>query len=192
MKTYARIADNVVVEIIELDDAIAPSDAFHPDIASTIKECGQQVLPGWLFTGDEFEAPVAQAPSLDAIKAAHIEALRAACEATITGGFKSSALGAIHTYPSDIKAQINLMGSVTDSLMPSLPADWQTPFWVCDTDGEWSWKMHDAVQIQQAGRDGKAHVVRCQTLLGELTVSVLTATTTEAVTSIVWPEGGNA
>jgi len=191
MKTYARVSEGTVVEIIELEDALSPADAFHPDIAATLKACGQQVQLGWVLNGNKFEAPAVVAPTLDALKAERVEVLRAACEATITGGFKSNALGSPHAYPSDIKAQINLMGSVTDSIMPDLPANWTTPFWVCDAAGVWAWKMHNAAQIQQAGRDGKAHVVRCQTLLGELTVSVLAATTAEAVTSIVWPEGGN-
>ncbi|QSZ56824.1 hypothetical protein [Rhizobium sp. ZX09] len=189
-KRFARTENGVVLEIIVLD--VAPEDAFHPAIAAMLKECAAQVEPGWLLKGNKFEPPVVVPPTLDAVKAARVETLRAACEATIIGGFKSSALGDAHTYPSDIKAQINLMGSVTDSIMPELPADWQTPFWVCDVAGVWSWKMHNAGQIQQAGRDGKAHVVECQTLLGELTASVLAATTAGAVTSIRWPEGVTA
>lgn len=113
--------------------------------------------------------------------------LSSACAATITGGFRSSALGAAHSYPSGITDQINLMGSVTDSLVPGLPDAWQTPFWVMDGDGVWSWKMHSAAQIQQAGRDGKTHVVRCQTLLAELTVAVQNAQTEDEVAAIVWP-----
>jgi hypothetical protein len=108
------------------------------------------------------------------------------CEKAILAGFKSSALGVEHTYPSDIKAQINLMGSVTDSLMPNLPADWSTPFWVCDDQGNWKWEAHTASQIQQAGRDGKAAVVAAQTKLGELTAAVEAAKTKKAVEAIAW------
>lgn len=188
---YARIEDGKVVERLTLAKTIDLEATFSSEFLGSLRECTEAVQPGWLLKGSKFEAPVVVAPTLDALKAARVETLRAACEATITGGFQSSALGAVHTYPSDIKAQINLMGSVTDSIMPDLPENWQTPFWVCDATEVWAWKMHNAAQIQQAGRDGKAHVVRCQTLLGELTVTVLAATTAEAVTSIVWPEGGN-
>ncbi|CUX69367.1 MULTISPECIES: hypothetical protein [Agrobacterium] len=142
---------------------------------------GVVAVPGW-------QGPLL----LDIVKAARVEVLRAACEATITGGFKSSALGAAHTYPSDMKAQINLMGSVTDSFMPNLPPDWQTPFWVCDAANVWSYKAHSAPQIQQAGRDGKALVVRCQAALDELTARVLAAATADAVTEIMWTEGAAA
>lgn len=183
-KRFARVENGEVLEIVILD--VAPEDAFHPEIAITLKECAAQVEPGWLLNGNEFEAPAVVVPSLEAIKAAHIETLRIACEAKITGGFISSALGGAHTYPSDIKAQINLMGSVTDSIMPDLPANWTTPFWVCDAAGLWAWKMHNAAQIQQAGRDGKAAVVAAQTKLGQLTAGVEAAKTKKAVEAITW------
>ena len=122
MKRFARIEAGTVAEILSLD--VDPNTAFHPDIAATMRECGEQVQPGWVFKGSKFEAPGLTAIPLDAVKAARIETLRLACEATITGGFSSNALGDAHTYPSDIKAQINLMGSVTDSIMPDRPMDW--------------------------------------------------------------------
>lgn len=149
---------------------------------------GYSVLDGHLSP----PSPPTEAELLAHAKSNRIAELTVACETAIVGGYRSDALGAAHTYPSKIKDQINMMGSVSDSLLPNPPSDWQTPFWVSDEAGVWTWKMHSAAQIQQAGRDGKAHVVRCQTLLAELTVSVLAATTAEAVTSIVWPEGGNA
>ncbi|HAU77758.1 MAG TPA: hypothetical protein DCW88_20210 [Agrobacterium sp.] len=181
-------ASGVVCALKETDDPIADVftvvavDSKFPPAVGDVGIRGQNGK--WTFSSPHLT-------DVSVVKAARVEVLRLACEATITGGFKSNALGNTHFYPSDIKAQINLMGSVTDSIMPNLPTNWTTPFWVCDEAGVWAWKMHNAGQIQQAGRDGKAHVVRCQTLLGELTVSVLAATTAEAVTTIVWPEGGN-
>ena len=78
------------------------------------------------------------------------------------------------------------MGSVTDSLMPDLPTGWSTPFWVCDAQGNWKWEAHNASQIQQAGRDGKAAVVAAQTKLGKLTADVEAAKTKKAVEAITW------
>lgn len=183
---YARVENGKVVERLSLPKGIALESTFSSEFLASLKECADDVRPGWLLKGNKFEAPAVVAPTLDAVKAAHVEALRVACEATITGGFKSSALGNAHTYPSDIKAQINLMGSVTDSLMPNLPADWSTPFWVCDDQGNWKWEAHTAAQIQQAGRDGKAAVVAAQTKLGELTAAVEAAKTKKAVEAITW------
>lgn len=185
---YVLVQDSRVLQIFDVDPKLPTREGATGEQDPTILEASDAVDFDWILRGSKLEAPMAVAPSLDEVKAAHVEGLRLACEASITGGFTSGALGNAHIYPSDIKAQINLMGSVTDSLVPGLPANWTTPFWVCDVDGVWTWQMHDATQIQQAGRDGKAHVVRCQTLLGELTVSVLAAETTEAVASVVWPE----
>lgn len=184
MKTYARISDGSVVEVVSLDDDITLEDAFHPLLAADMKPCPEETQQGWIFSDGQFSAP--PAPNLDTLKAERIATLRAACEASILGGFVSEALGSSHTYPSDIKAQINLMGSVTDSLIPSLPADWQTPFWVCDEAGSWKWEMHNAAQIQQAGRDGKANVVSNQTKLDDLTSAVTAAKTKKAVEAVAW------
>ncbi|MGV1939539.1 hypothetical protein ACQZ5D_03620 [Agrobacterium sp. 22-211-1] len=149
---------------------------------------GYSVLDGQLSP----PSPPTEAELLERARKIKIADLSAACEAAIVGGYQSNALGAVHTYPSNIKDQINMMGSVSDSLLPNLPADWITPFWVCDADGLWSWKMHNAPQIQQAGRNGKAHVVECQTALATLTASVNSAETPEAVAAVVWPEGAAA
>ena len=168
-----------------------------PRLDNNELECSSDQYEDWSnYTLEDgvivFSPPEEVAPTIDDIRSSHIETLRAACETAIISGFKSNALGNTHTYPSDIKAQINLMGSVTDSIMPNLPANWTTPFWVCNSMGVWNWEMHDAAQIQQAGRDGKAHVVSCQVLLAELTATVLTTATAEAVASIIWPEGAGA
>lgn len=186
---YVLVQDGKVLQIFNADPKIPTADGATGEHDPAVLKASDAVNFDWVLRGSELEAPVMVAPSLDDIKEDRVDTLWAACEATITGGFKSNALGDAHTYPSDIKAQINLMGSVTDSVMPDLPANWKTPFWVCDAVGAWAWKMHSAAQIQQAGRDGKANVVRCQTLLASLTTEVMAAATPRAVSSIVWPKG---
>lgn len=150
------------------DDAAAQTDASLLDVVSAYN----------LVIGES---------SLDVARRHRITALSADCGNAITGGFQSDALGSVHTYPSDMKDQLNLMGSVTDSIVPDLPNGWETPFWVLDNQGSWSFKMHNAGQIQQAGRDGKAHVVECQSTLEGLTALVLAADTTDDVEAVVWP-----
>ena len=125
--------------------------------------------------------------SLDVARAARTRELYAACERRITGGFSSSALGTPHAYPSTMVDQINLMGSVSASLLPDRPADWTTPFW-CASDGAWAFRPHDAAQIQAAGADCKAHVAACQTLLAALNLQVQGASSVAAVEAITWPE----
>ncbi len=186
MAKFARIEGNVVAELFQAENIDELRTRFHPDLIREVKECSGEVEAGWVFGSGKFAPPAG--PVLTDIKSARISALRDDCEQAITAGFVSPALGVTHTYPSDIKAQINLMGSVTDSLMPDQPADWSTPFWVCDTKGDWKWEAHTAAQIQQAGRDGKAHVVKCQALLSDLTTQVLSAKTTEDVDAVLWPD----
>lgn len=189
MITFARMNGDTVAEIIFAETLSDLRQRFHPEIADVCIPCSPEVQVGWLRSGKKLEAPAPAVRPLDEIKAVQIEALKVACEAAIVGGFESTALGSAHTYPSDIKAQINLMGSVTDSLMSGPSSDWRTPFWVRDVSGLWGWKMHDARQIQQAGRDGKAHVVDCQTTLATLTATVMAAETSEVVDAIFWPGG---
>lgn len=183
---FARISDGVVAEIIEAENKDDLGAQFHPDLVKDMVEATSEVRQGWDYANGNFDPPSVEPPTLDDIKAERIAILRAACESAIVDGFTSAALGSPHTYPSDIKAQINLMGSVTDSLIPSLPADWKTPFWVCDEAGSWKWEMHNAAQIQQAGRDGKANVVRNQTKLDDLTSAVTDAKTKKAVEAVTW------
>lgn len=186
--SYLRIENGVAVEEFVPAEDFTLADYFPEAVAKQfVKKTGQAAV-GWTFDKGKFSPPAVASPNLDDFKAARVQLLRETCEATIIGGFKSAALGDVHTYPSDIKAQINLMGSVTESLMPALPLSWATPFWVRDANDVWSWKMHNALQIQQAGRDGKAHVVGCQSSLAAITAEVLIAETREAIDAIVWPE----
>ncbi|NTF32293.1 hypothetical protein [Rhizobium skierniewicense] len=183
---YARIQDGVVVEVIQLPDDVTLADAFHPDIAVLFLQCPNDVSVDWLFKDGEWLAPHEDAIDLDQLKADRVAALTMDCALAIVGGYVSSALGSVHTYPSKQTDQINMMGSVTASLMPGLAADWQTPFWCQDANGIWGYKLHDVSQIQQAGSDGKAHVVTCQTILENLNAKVAAAETEADVDNIVW------
>lgn len=124
--------------------------------------------------------------SLDAIKADQSAKLYAACAAEIVAGFSSDALGAAHDYPSTQVDQINLSGSVMASLLPGNASDWTTAFWCRDEAGVWGFRSHSAAEIQQVGRDGKAHVLACQTKLGALNQQIAAATTAEAVLAATW------
>ncbi len=137
----------------------------------------------WVFD----QAGLAVAVDLATVKTVRTNALRAACAAAITGnGFASSALGAVHGYPSDVISQTNLLGSVTDSLLPGLPATWTTPFWCANTTGAWNFAAHTAAQIQQVGQDGKAAVVAAQQKLAGLNAQVAAATTVAAIQAVTW------
>ncbi|QHW25635.1 hypothetical protein GYN07_15375 [Rhizobium leguminosarum bv. viciae 248] len=128
------------------------------------------------------------ADQVAALKASRIAVLTAACAEAIVSGYSSSALGNEHLYPSKQTDQINMMGSVTDSLLPGQAPDWTTPFWCADESGAWAFRPHTATEIQSAGADGKAHILECQTRLGQLAAQVIAAASAEAVAAIVWEE----
>jgi hypothetical protein len=121
------------------------------------------------------------------MKLAKVAALTAACQAAIVGGYQSSALGTEHTYPSGITDQINMMGSVTASLLPDVGSGWATPFWCSDQAGDWQFRSHGPEQIRAAGADGKAHVVTCQGILEALSIQAMSATTEADINAIEWP-----
>ncbi|MCZ4072712.1 DUF4376 domain-containing protein [Agrobacterium sp. LMR679] len=126
------------------------------------------------------------APALEEARDYVLATLQACCGAAIVGDYDSDALGSVHTYPSDVTAQLNMMGSVTDALIPSNPEGWTTPFWCADASGVWAFRAHTASQIIAAGRAGKAHVVACQTKLDTLTQQLMAAETLEDITAISW------
>jgi hypothetical protein len=120
-------------------------------------------------------------------KSARIAALAAQCGAAIVAGFSSTALGSLHLYPMRPTDQVNMMGSVTASLLPNLPGTWMTPFWCQDEAGEWAFRDHTASEIQHAGIDGKLHVVACQITLASLAAQVDAATTEADIAAVTWP-----
>lgn len=60
---YARIANGLVAELVELPDELEPADAFHPDL--TFVPCGADPQPGWSYDGAAFAPPSSVAPAAD-------------------------------------------------------------------------------------------------------------------------------
>ena len=149
----------------------------------------QYIVTGYTISfvnGTATQVLTTQPVPLSQQQAAQIATLRAACGAAITGGYQSSALGAAHTYPSGMTDQINMLGSVSASVLPNLSSTWTTEFWCADTTGSWAYQAHTATQIQQAGTDGKAWATACQTKLATLSAEVMAATTYAGVVAVVW------
>lgn len=177
--TYARIQDGVVAELFETDADI--SQLFHADLAWRSCPAGTRV--GDLFQGGLFSSPIVPLASLKNAKAAELDA---ACASAIIGGFGSSALGSLHTYPSKQHDQANLVASVVDAMDNASTPGWVTPFWCADTSGAWGWRNHSADQIRQVGRDGKTAILAAQSRNATLQAAVQGATSAEAVSAIRW------
>jgi hypothetical protein len=124
---------------------------------------------------------------LSAAQTKQVATNTSAAAASMVSGYTSSALGSAYTYPSKTTDQINMLGSVSSSLLPGLASTWTTPFWCAPVaTGVWAYQNHTAAQIQQVGADGKAWIVSNQTQLAELNAQVAAATTVAAVQAIVW------
>lgn len=193
MRTYARIVNGVVAELMPLDDRFTLADAVHPSLASQFVDATAVagVAQGWLYANGTFTPP--PPPSLDTLRARKIVALRGAAAVYMTGGFVSSALGAEHTYPSqntpDHPDQQNLAASVLASMLPGLPADWTTPFWCAVNPADpasWSLTPHTGAQIQKVGIDAKAFIVAAQQKLDNLVAVVNSASAAADINAVTW------
>lgn len=173
---YALIERMIVTQVWE------ENPSLHPDFL--VVEAPNGAEPGWPYLDGKVVAP--SPPAISDLKMARINELTANCAAAIVGGYSSSALGSPHTYPSGVTDQINMMGSVTASLLPDLSSNWTTPFWCADSNGEWAFRAHRAVEIQKAGADGKAHVVSCQEKLSALSSAVSNAGGQTDILAISW------
>lgn len=183
---YAIIQNGLVSNIIMWDGASSialPSGATTVQLADT-----QTVGVNWVYNGTTFSAPapVAQTISLAQAQQNQIKNLSAACQAQIYAGFTSSALGAAHMYPAKDTDQQNLTASVLSSLMPAIVANWTTPFWCEDNNGNWAYVNHTAAQIQQVGQDGKGAILAALVKNQTLSAQVNAATTVAAVQAITW------
>lgn len=117
------------------------------------------------------------------IKAASISA---SCEQFIVAGFDSSALGTIHTYPSNRDDQLNLSGTVQRSMMLGvLPTD--TFEFLCkDLSGVWAYAVHTATQIQQAGKDAYSYILNARVKNATLQAQIAASTTQAQLDTIIW------
>ena len=103
---YARIADGLVAEIIDLPDDVELKDAFHPDIVATIVECADEsVTSGHGYDGKKFAPPVPP-PAPEVIRQATGRQLRYALNEIGNRAAWDTALG--KAKPNDVDYWITL------------------------------------------------------------------------------------
>lgn len=69
MGFFARVVDEVVVEVTPDLGDFSPEDVFEPDIAAGFLPCPPEVRPGWVFDGKKWSEPAdVPARSLDQLK----------------------------------------------------------------------------------------------------------------------------
>lgn len=145
--TFARISNGRVAEIVNLPDGVTVKEAFHADVAATIKPCGDHVREGWLFDGKVFSAEPAVAVNIVLIKQSMKTFIDAAAETErlkyITPGngqamtyqqkvteaqaLKSAASPQVSNYPilsSEVGITAETLGEVADIVLAAF-AQWQ-------------------------------------------------------------------
>ncbi|OEC43904.1 phage tail protein [Pseudomonas sp. 1D4] len=107
--------------------------------------------------------------------------INAACEADITGGFWSEALGEPHSYGSDLEAQLNLTGAILRGL--------DMPYACQDEQGAKAFRLHTAAQLRQVGDDFTLYKLKLLQRAHELKQQLdlaLAAGDVEAMQAISW------
>lgn len=189
MKTYAYIENGVVVEIIgPVEDAdgkeIPIIERFSSSfVAKLVDVSSAQPMPapGWSFDGSTFSPALPAA--LAQAKAQQVAGVSAACEASLMGGFISSALGSARTYGSNDNDQRNLLNAGLVS--QGQAATWKTQLW-CAKDGVWSLADHTAPQVQQVNADWLAFRLSQQSKCTSLAAQINAASTVAEVLAINW------
>ncbi|MBC3376678.1 hypothetical protein HU762_22305 [Pseudomonas sp. SWRI92] len=113
-----------------------------------------------------------------------VQEINAACEARISDGFWSSALGGAFFYDSRLEDQLNLTGIIqagTDSAYPCR-----------DEKGVKVFRDHTAAQLQQVGEDFiqiKLQLLRKANDLKQTLDAALAALDVAAIEAVIWESG---
>lgn len=116
-----------------------------------------------------------------AVYAAKVQDINHACEAAVTAGFQSAALGAPHQYSSQLDDQLNLTGAVLRGL--------DMPYACRDEQGLKAFRLHTAEQLRQVGDDFTLYKLQLLQRANELKQQLeqaLDTGDTEAMQAITW------
>lgn len=164
-----------------------PADA-KPITLERFNQLVRDRLPGQVLVVDMNGSPMldqAPEPTLDEVlqtrHASKTFEVDRACEASITDGFWSAALGDRHQYSSALDDQLNLTGAILHGL--------DTPYACRDEQGLKAYRMHSAGQLRQVWEDFSlfklSMLQRAQELKNQLDLA-LSAKDLEAIEAIGW------
>lgn len=174
-----------------IDTAAQTQWAFDDDVVVTRDESGVYVFTA--ADGAKLDVPstlkphVVAQPSEDQVlteaKALRAALVSAACGAFIMRGFRSSALGAAHDYPSLDVDQRNLQSAVSASI--GAAERWKTLIW-CSDGAAWALAEHTAAEVQAVNADWVDFRVAAQRRYADMVANINAATTISAVQAISW------
>jgi len=170
---FARIEDDRVVEILDLPEGTDLETAFHPDIAASLRPCGDDVGEEWLFDGDDFIAPAIPSPD----EAQLIDYAAWKRWQVETGGVLVS--GA--QVDTSRESQAMVSGAFTYSQVnPSKPIKFKAAS---------GWITLDAATVALIAGAVGDHVQACFAIEEEVSTAILdgTITTTAEIDAADWP-----
>jgi hypothetical protein len=162
-------------------DAVNITDAEFRTLLDA-RAAGQEIYAG--PDGKPLARPPAKpspAEQAGLLHASKVTEINSACEATIIGGFWSSALGAAHQYSSQLDDQLNLTGSVLRG------AD--MPYACRDQQGLKAFRVHTVAQLRQVGDDFtlfKLQLLQYANELKQQLDQALTAGDVDALERVTW------
>lgn len=185
MRLYSQTTGNTY--LTTLHAGITPADAVE-----ITEDIYQQVIanpaPGKVRGHDADGRPLlvdAPQPSgadlLKKIYSCQIETINHAVASAITAGFTSGAIGAPHSYSSELDDQLNLTGAVLRGL--------EMPYACRDEQGVKAFRLHTAAQLRQVGDDFTLYKLQLLQHANELKQQLelaLAASDAEAMTLIRW------
>lgn len=118
---------------------------------------------------------------LAAIHKARTASIGKDCEAAITAGFVSAALGTTHSYSSQLDDQLNLTGAILRGL--------DMPYACRDEQGVKEFRLHTAEQLRQVGDDFtlyKLQLLQHANALKQQLDAALDAGDLDALEAITW------
>lgn len=139
-----------------------------------------------LITEDQAFAILNPPLTLSQVQTLQVSSISSACNATITSGVSSLALGSAHIYPTKSDDQRDLSASVLASVIPGNPANWTTQLWCIDLVGNWSFAYHSASQAQQVGEDVKNQITAMRVKNAILINKVKSSNVISDIQSIIW------
>ncbi|HCK4809064.1 TPA: hypothetical protein N0H39_000531 [Pseudomonas aeruginosa] len=149
MRYYSKTTGCTYLSNIHSDSI--PGDAI-PITEDNYLEVIANPPTGKIRSHDESGLPILIDPPqltlIEQCKISHarqISTINLACEAAITAGFQSAALGAPHQYSSQLDDQLNLTGAILRGL--------DMPYACRDEQGAKAFRLHTAEQLRQVGDD---------------------------------------
>lgn len=119
-KTYAQVEENGVVSRVVSAGGL-PIAEIAPDMAAPV-ECGPEVMPGWLYDGDEFVQPTQPLPTPEQLTAALIAYAADKRWQVETGGV---IVGGVPVMTDD-RSKVMILGSrVQADHDPSFTVEWK-------------------------------------------------------------------